>query len=156
MFVEERHQEILRLLNENEKVKVKELSKRFEVTEDCIRKDLASMEAKNLLKRTYGGAVLPDTLHPGHTNIVSIRKDKNIKENKINKEEKTSVVKENDEESEEENMEKERFLLQITHCLSMICQYFLCYKIVIFYPCKNVARGTLLSMNREWNALSFL
>ena len=78
MFVEERHQEILRLLNENEKVKVKELSKRFEVTEDCIRKDLASMEAKNLLKRTYGGAVLPDTLHPGHTNIVSIRKDKNI------------------------------------------------------------------------------
>ena len=80
MFVEERHQEILRLLNENEKVKVKELSKRFEVTEDCIRKDLASMEAKNLLKRTYGGAVLPDTLHPGHTNIVSIRKDKNIKE----------------------------------------------------------------------------
>ena len=78
MFVEERHQEILRLLYENEKVKVKELSKRFEVTEDCIRKDLASMEAKNLLKRTYGGAVLPDTLHPGHTNIVSIRKDKNI------------------------------------------------------------------------------
>ena len=83
MFVEERHQEILRLLNENEKVKVKELSKRFEVTEDCIRKDLASMEARNLLKRTYGGAVLPDTLHPGHTNIVSTRKDKNIKEKRM-------------------------------------------------------------------------
>ena len=107
MFVEERHQEILRLLNEYEKVKVKELSKRFEVTEDCIRKDLASMEAKNLLKRTYGGAVLPDTLHPGHTNILAekeielilldimmpqidgidacmrIRKDKNIKEKRM-------------------------------------------------------------------------
>ncbi len=41
------------------------------------------MEAKNLLKRTYGGAVLPDTLHPGHTNIVSIRKDKNIKEKRM-------------------------------------------------------------------------
>ena len=40
MFVEERHQEILRLLNEYEKVKVKELSKRFEVTEDCIRKEI--------------------------------------------------------------------------------------------------------------------
>ena len=52
MFVEERHQKILHLLQENEKVKVKELSKRFEVTEDCIRKDLASMEAKDLLKRT--------------------------------------------------------------------------------------------------------
>lgn len=80
MFVEERHQEILRLLEENEKVKVKDLSKRFEVTEDCIRKDLASMEVKNLLKRTYGGAVRPYTLHPGHNNIVSTRKDKNIKE----------------------------------------------------------------------------
>ena len=44
------------------------------------RKDLASMEVKNLLKRTYGGAVRPDTLHPGHNNIVSTRKDKNIKE----------------------------------------------------------------------------
>ena len=77
MFVEERHQKILHLLQENEKVKVKELSKRFEVTEDCIRKDLASMEAKDLLKRTYGGAVLPDTTHPGHTNFVSTRKDKN-------------------------------------------------------------------------------
>ena len=81
MFVEERHQEILHLLQENEKVKVKELSKRFEVTEDCIRKDLASMEAKDLLKRTYGGAVLPDTMHPGHTNFVSTRKDKNITAN---------------------------------------------------------------------------
>lgn len=82
MFVEERHQEILRLLEANDKVKVKELSKRFEVTEDCIRKDLASMEARNLLKRTYGGAVPCDTLHPGHSNIVSTRKDKNIKEKK--------------------------------------------------------------------------
>ena len=54
MFVEERHQKILHLLQENEKVKVKELSKRFEVTEDCIRKDLASMEAKDLLKELMG------------------------------------------------------------------------------------------------------
>ena len=43
MFVEERHQEILYLLQENEKVKVKELSKQVGVTEDCIRKDLASI-----------------------------------------------------------------------------------------------------------------
>ena len=42
------------------------------------------MEAKNLLKRTYGGAVLPDTLHPGHTNLVSTRKDKNIKQKQEN------------------------------------------------------------------------
>lgn len=83
MFVEERHQEILRLLKENDKVKVKELSQRFDVTEDCIRKDLSSMEAKNLLKRTYGGAVPCDNLHPGHSNIVAMRKDKNRKEKQI-------------------------------------------------------------------------
>lgn len=81
MFVEERHQEILRLLQKDEKVKVKELSSQFGVTEDCIRKDLANMEKKNLLKRTYGGAVLlKDSLHPGHNNLVSTRKDKNLKE----------------------------------------------------------------------------
>lgn len=83
MFVEERHQEILRLLKENDKVKVKELSQRFDVTEDCIRKDLASMEAKKLLKRTYGGAVPCDSLHPGHSNIVAVRKNKNRKEKQI-------------------------------------------------------------------------
>lgn len=80
MFVEERHQNILHLLQENEKVKVKELSKRFEVTEDCIRKRFSKYGSKGSSKRTYGGAVLPDTMHPGHTNFVSTRKDKNIKE----------------------------------------------------------------------------
>lgn len=82
MFVEERHQEILRLLKENEKVRVKDLSKKFQVTEDCIRKDLAAMEGQNLLKRTYGGAVLPDSLHPGHSNLVSSRKHKNTDKKK--------------------------------------------------------------------------
>ncbi len=80
MFVEERHKEILRLLNENQKVLVKDLSKRFQVTEDCIRKDLAAMEGQNLLKRTYGGAVLPDSLHPGHSNLVASRKHKNVEQ----------------------------------------------------------------------------
>ena len=51
MFVEERQEQILKLLHENGKVKVKELSEMFEVTEDCIRKDLAGMEKKKLLKR---------------------------------------------------------------------------------------------------------
>ena len=38
MFVEERHQKILHLLQENEKVKVKELSKRFEVQKIAFEK----------------------------------------------------------------------------------------------------------------------
>ena len=106
MFVEERHQEILRLLEENEKVKVKDLSKRFEVTEDCIRKDLASMEVKNLLKRTYGGAVRPDTLHPGHNNIVSTRKDKNIKEKQQIAKKAVELIRFNPKEESERNYKK--------------------------------------------------
>ena len=80
MFVEERQQKILELLQENQKVRVKELSRMFEVTEDCIRKDLASMEGRGLLKRAYGGAVLTEGMHPGHSNAVSSRKEKNLKE----------------------------------------------------------------------------
>lgn len=57
MFIEERHNEILNILNNEGKVIVNDLSQRFNVTKDCIRKDLKILENKNLLKRTYGGAV---------------------------------------------------------------------------------------------------
>ncbi|XOQ60388.1 MAG: DeoR/GlpR transcriptional regulator [Clostridium sp.] len=57
MFMEERHNEILNILNREGKVIVNDLSKKFNVTKDCIRKDLKLLERKNLLKRTYGGAV---------------------------------------------------------------------------------------------------
>lgn len=57
MFTEERLEAILNILNEEGKVKVKELSKRFNITEDCIRKDLKQLEHLGSLKRTYGGAI---------------------------------------------------------------------------------------------------
>ena len=57
MFASERLDRILSILNHDGKVKVKELSTLFNVTEDCIRKDLKLLENKDLLKRTYGGAV---------------------------------------------------------------------------------------------------
>lgn len=59
MFVEERHQQILAELNLNGKILVKDLSARFQVTPDLIRKDLAFLEKGAHLKRVYGGAVLP-------------------------------------------------------------------------------------------------
>lgn len=80
MFVEERQEKILQLLHEDGKVKVKDLSKRFQVTEDCIRKDLASMENRSLLKRTYGGAVENDSLRLKHPNRISARREMNLKE----------------------------------------------------------------------------
>lgn len=57
MFAEERHSEILNILNNEGKIVVKDLSNRFSVTEDCIRKDLKILESKTLLRRTYGGAI---------------------------------------------------------------------------------------------------
>lgn len=57
MFIEERLDEILNILNLEGKVKVKDLSQKFNVTEDCIRKDLKQLEHKGNLKRTYGGAI---------------------------------------------------------------------------------------------------
>ena len=58
MFTEERQSAIEKCLRENGKVKVKELSEMFQVTEDCIRKDLKILENVGKLKRTYGGAIL--------------------------------------------------------------------------------------------------
>lgn len=58
MFTQERRDYILKELNETGKVTVKNLSSKYKVTEDCIRKDLKSLENEGKLKRTYGGAIL--------------------------------------------------------------------------------------------------
>lgn len=57
MFIEERYKYILDLLEKHGKVLVKDLSKEFDVSESMIRKDLQTLEKKNLLQRTYGGAI---------------------------------------------------------------------------------------------------
>lgn len=58
MFASERHQAIIEQLNSEGKVTVKELSARFQVSEDCIRKDLKQLELQGACKRAYGGAIL--------------------------------------------------------------------------------------------------
>lgn len=60
MFIEERHRHILTLLKEKGRVEVAELSKNFQISEDSIRRDLRLMEEKGQVKRTYGGAILPN------------------------------------------------------------------------------------------------
>lgn len=58
MFMEERLEDILDLLKRDGKVKVKELSEKFNVSEGMIRKDLSKLEKYTNIKRTYGGAIL--------------------------------------------------------------------------------------------------
>ena len=67
MLQQERHEQILARLNTEGKVKVKELANDFEVTEDCIRKDLTALEKEGLLKRIHGGAMqVRKNLHAYH------------------------------------------------------------------------------------------
>lgn len=77
MFVEERQALIVEELNLNGKVLVKELSERFKVTPDLIRKDLNALEKKGKCKKIYGGAILNrENIHLLNANT---RKSVNIK-----------------------------------------------------------------------------
>ena len=64
MLAKERHDQIIAKLNLEGNVRVKELSQDFDVTEDCIRKDLTILEKEGKLKRIHGGATkLRENLH---------------------------------------------------------------------------------------------
>lgn len=78
LFAKERYNAILDILNQEGKVVVKDLSAKFNVTEDCIRKDLRYLENNNFLKRTYGGAI--PIRQSAHYNKISDRRQANIKE----------------------------------------------------------------------------
>lgn len=74
MFLEERYNNILMKIEEEGRVRVKDLAKEFNVTEDCIRKDLRELEVREKLKRVYGGAIGVRT----HDDIRPIDERKNI------------------------------------------------------------------------------
>lgn len=57
MLIEERHQRILDLLNENLSVRSREIADLFNVGFDTARRDLRILEEQGKLKRTHGGAI---------------------------------------------------------------------------------------------------
>lgn len=57
MFIEERHQAILDILKEKERISTGEIQRKFAVSFDSARRDLRILEEKQLLKRTHGGAI---------------------------------------------------------------------------------------------------
>ncbi len=80
MLQQERHHQILARINLEGQVRVKDLSKEFEVTEDCIRKDLKILEKANKLKRIHGGATqVRMNLHTFH---VDDRRNLRVEEKK--------------------------------------------------------------------------
>lgn len=57
MFAEERHRLIGGLVTTKGRVTVAELSGRFEITRETVRRDLAQLEQVGVLRRVHGGAV---------------------------------------------------------------------------------------------------
>jgi len=56
-FAMERRERIWRLVTERGRVRTSELAQQFNVTEPTIRKDIAELESRSLLRRAHGGAV---------------------------------------------------------------------------------------------------
>ncbi|OQY41338.1 MAG: hypothetical protein B6227_05305 [Fusobacteriia bacterium 4572_74] len=82
MFAQERRLEILKILMDKTKVKVKELSLTFDVSEVIIRKDLKLLEEEGKLERTHGGAILkkevPTDISLNHRKVVNLGGKKKI------------------------------------------------------------------------------
>jgi DeoR/GlpR family transcriptional regulator of sugar metabolism len=76
-----RHQQIISFLKEAGQAKVHELSAKFQVTEETIRRDLAKLENDDLLIRKHGGAVPQNTI-PDELSFDQ-RKIQNIKEKTV-------------------------------------------------------------------------
>lgn len=57
MFIEERHDEILKIVNETGRISIGDIQEKFDVSVDSARRDLRMLEEKGLLKRTHGGAI---------------------------------------------------------------------------------------------------
>lgn len=94
MLAKERQNEIVELVNENGSVLVKELSERFSVTEDSIRKDLTLLQKKGLVQKTYGGAMKVRVNE--HEYYVSERKGKNLAEKKAIAEKAFALIEDGD------------------------------------------------------------
>ena len=63
MLAIERKNEILSILQKEQRVLVAELSTRYHVTEETIRRDLEKLEKEGFVKKTYGGAVSVSYTH---------------------------------------------------------------------------------------------
>ncbi|MDR2932011.1 MAG: DeoR/GlpR family DNA-binding transcription regulator [Oscillospiraceae bacterium] len=57
MFIEERHQAILKTIGEKGRITTEDIQKEYDVSVDSARRDLRILEEKGLLKRTHGGAI---------------------------------------------------------------------------------------------------
>ncbi|MFV0342723.1 MAG: DeoR/GlpR family DNA-binding transcription regulator [Anaerocolumna sp.] len=63
MLAIERRNKILSILQKESRVVVSDLSALFEVTEETIRRDLEKLEKEGFAKKTYGGAIVNESVN---------------------------------------------------------------------------------------------
>ncbi|MGL4970793.1 MAG: DeoR/GlpR family DNA-binding transcription regulator [Cetobacterium sp.] len=81
----ERENSILELLKQKEIVKVQEIVELLKISEATARRDLATLEKKELIKRVHGGAILNNSLDTTKDFNIHFRRN-------LNKEEKEKIA----------------------------------------------------------------
>lgn len=76
MFTTERQDEMLEFINKNKSVTVEELVSEFFVSGATVRRDLAAMEKRGLIKRSHGGAMAFSS--SAEESAFSVRENTNI------------------------------------------------------------------------------
>lgn len=94
MLAIERRKEILAKLQQNKRVLVNDLSKTYDVTEETIRRDLEKLEKEGLVKKTYGGAILNESLNVDLP--YNIRKKTNVSNKQYIAEILSSIIEDGD------------------------------------------------------------
>ncbi|MFW0107621.1 DeoR/GlpR family DNA-binding transcription regulator [Rothia sp. P7181] len=83
MFAEERRAEIAKLVATARRVNGAELARRYEVTMETVRRDLAALEAEGRLRRVHGGAVTVEQSTSVESSIASRQRENNPEKNRI-------------------------------------------------------------------------
>lgn len=81
MFAEERQAKIILFLEKEKSITVTDLSHRFSVSVDTIRRDLKQLEERDLIIKTHGGVMMKD--HNLKSTKVTFRQDILTKEKKV-------------------------------------------------------------------------
>ena len=83
MLNSERHDVILKIVNEKGAVSVAELTEALGVSESTIRRDLLELSRSGSLKKVHGGATLTKKQFVSSEDTVSDKQDKNIDEKRL-------------------------------------------------------------------------
>lgn len=81
MFIEERHQAILKIIQEKGRISIGEIQEQFNVSDDSARRDLRLLEEQGLLKRTHGGAIPTRQVAAGRPLHATVKDIVEVKEN---------------------------------------------------------------------------